>query len=276
MVGLFRVFNVEYLYPYLLGEETDIFTEFCLFTCYLLRTRMADVFDLLYEQLRLTSPSENNNLTVEEFRNFFAHCYQYICPVLDESINKCLVLKVILRMVGVLSIKEHDFDRWNVNSIRFAHETMIYVRANFADLYRIVNDVEWILFQRGLAMLVSIELLQYRSNGSNENKVVFLQQIPDETRRKLAAYKILSRLHKLNQPIFGDVNWTDLFTMIDPTKININHLNLTNSIETFIICITKISKVLIDSSTFEKDIDTYLENRILPNCIESKMIYSSI
>jgi hypothetical protein len=259
-----------------LGEETNIYTECCLYTCYLLQSGMADVFDLLYEQLRIASPTENNTLTLEQFQNFFANCYEYICPVLAESTDKCLVLKVILRMIGILSINEQNFDRWNACSIPFAHEIMIHLRENFANLCRVVNDIEWILFQRGLAILVSIELLQYRSNDFNENKVIFLQQIPDPTRRKLAAYKTLSRLHKINLPIFNDVSWTDLFTMIDPTKIDINHLNLTNSIETFVTCISKISKVLIDSTTFEKDMDTYLENRILTNCIEGKTIHASI
>jgi hypothetical protein len=134
-----------------------------------------------------------------------------------------------------------------------------------------VNEKEWILFGSGLTTLLCIELLQYKSNTSNENHIAFLQQIPDENQRQIMAYELLNQLNKLGQPIVGNSYWIDLFTLIEPTKINVNQLNLTNSFEYFIICIIKISQVLKTNSDFEADITDYLENRILNNFIQSKI-----
>ena len=237
---------------------------------------MFDVFDILLDQLQAASPTQKNALNASEFKDFFDKCNLYVVHVLEKSKQKPMVLKIILRMIGALNIEKQAFDRYYQPSILFSNTIMSYVRQNFNAVYELVSEEEWLLFHRSLAMLVSIELLQYKFNDSNENKVIFLQQIPDETRRQHAADKLLSRLCKLDESIFGDMSWTDLFTMIDPTKINISHLSLTNSIETFIACIAKISTVLPNSSTFEKGVDTYFENRILDNTIEGKKIHWSI
>ena len=254
------------------GEETNVFTEFCLFTCYLLQKGTPHIFDTLYDQLRIASPTDNNTLNAEEFKDFFEKCDLYVFDVLAKYNADTTDLKIILRMIGALSIKKEAFDRSNSQSIRFANIIMRYVREKFEDLYQQVRDEEWILFYRGLAVLISIELLQYRFNDANENKVILLQKIPDQARRRLAANKLFSRLDKLQESIYGDPNWTDLFTLVDPSEIHISHVNLANSIETVITCITKIAQVLLDTSTFESHLEHYLEERILVNTIESRRI----
>jgi len=134
-----------------------------------------------------------------------------------------------------------------------------------------VEETEWFLFKCGLATFLSIELLDHGSNSFNDNKVALLQEIPDEIKRQDFANELLYQLHKIDQRIFGDSKWTDLFTIVDPTKIDINQLNLTNSFETFIICITKISRVLIEYSRFEEQIADYLHTRILYGTMQGKV-----
>lgn len=235
---------------------------------------MFSVFDTLLDQLKVASPTENNTLNAEEFKDFFEKCDRYVPDILATSTANITVLKVILRMIGALSIQKEAFDRDNDISIRFASVMMYYVWGTFENLYQHVRDDEWILFSRGLVMLISIELLQYKSNHTNENKVIFLQRIPDQAQRRTVANKLLSRLCKLEEILYGDPNWTDLFTLVDPRIIHIDHMRLTKSIETFIICITKIAQVLPDTSTFEDALERHLEDRIGDNSIEGKIIDS--
>jgi hypothetical protein len=75
----------------------------------------------------------------------------------------------------------------------------------------------------------------------------------------------------MDLPIFSNFNWTDIFTIVDPNKIEINHLNLASSFEIFIICITKISKVLSNPNDFEKKMITYFDNRIYGDYMQGKI-----
>jgi hypothetical protein len=145
------------------------------------------------------------------------------------------------------------------------------VRKDFGMLYQSVNETEWLLFKSGLAILLCIELLHHKPKISNDNKVDFLLQISNEIIRQDIANELLDQLYKLDQSVFGDPNWTDIFTIMDPTKIKIEHLNLTDSLEAFIIGIIKISKVLSDYSHFEEQIAYYFENRVLHGCMQGKI-----
>lgn len=236
---------------------------------------MPYVFHTLVHQLEAASATRKNTINAVEFADFFEKCALYILDAFEKSNEKMTTLTIIVCMIGVLPIKKKSFSRSCAQSISFANTIMSHVRTNVAQLYSQVQEGAWALFDKGLALLMSIELLQYKSTDFNENKVIFLQEIPDQTRRQAVVNALLCRLIKIDQFVFGDVNWTDLFTMIDPAQIDINQLNLTNSFETLITCIRNISKVTIDYSQFQNHLGHYLDNRISKNSMEGKMMYSS-
>ena len=76
-------------------------------------------------------------------------------------------------MIGLLSIEKQSFDRYNKPSNIFAKGIMFYVRENFDKLVKSVNSNEWTLFKSGLAVLVCIELLNYRTNNFWANELAF-------------------------------------------------------------------------------------------------------
>jgi hypothetical protein len=231
---------------------------------------MTDIFDTMADQYQIAQ-SAHNTMNKHVFQNVFEICNRYLYDVFNNSNTEPMIIKTILRMIGLLFLEKENFDRYNRDSIEFANRIMIYVRQNFSTLYQSVNKEEWISFRSGLTILLCIELLQYKSNDSNENQIAFLPQIPDGNQRQDMVYELLNQLNKLDQPIFGNSHWTDLFTLIEPTKINVNQLNLTNSFKTFIICMTKISQVLPNHSSFEVNVADYLESRIISNCIQGKV-----
>lgn len=236
---------------------------------------MPYVFNTLVHQLEAASAAKNNIIKSVDIEDFFQKCTLYILDALEKSNEKIAALRIIVCMIGVLPIEKKTFNRYCVQSISFANTIMSHVRKNFTELYSLVKEEMWMLFHKGLAILISIELLQYKTNDSNENKVIFLQEIPDQTRRRAVVNTLLNQLIKIEEVVFGDVSWIDLFTMIDPAQIDINQLNLTNSFETFIACIRNISKVIIDYSKFQNHLGHYLDNRFLKNSMEGKMINSS-
>ena len=269
---LSRIDHKNLYFYFCLGEEINIWTEFCLFICYLLQAEMFDVFDILVSQLPITFLTESDSLDANKFIDFFEKCHEHVRDILQRCMDKSRALKVILRMIGILPIKKESFRRYYKRSISLANIIMSYVRNSIVELFQSVNETEWILFHKGLAMLISIELLQYKTNNPNENKVIFLQQIPDEKQRHIVANTLLDQLYQLEQPILGDINWTDLFLMIDYTKINMKQVYLHSSFVTFIICITKLSSILTDSSGFQEQIENDLHGYLSSEWMRSKMI----
>ena len=186
---------------------------------------MYNEFDILAAQFRLASPTENNALNADEFHDFFEHSHRYLSDIVINSNEKRAMVKIIFRMIGLLSIGKESFDRYDRHSTALANGLMFCVRESFDKLCQSMDELEWVLFEGGLTMFLCIELLQYPLYSPNENKVTFLQQISDQNRREYVAYELLNRLQQLDQPIFGDSNWTDLFTMVDPPRCQSVELN---------------------------------------------------
>jgi hypothetical protein len=96
--------------------------------------------------------------------------------------------------------------------------------------------------------------------------------MPNENERQDIASQLFCQLYQLNFPIFGNLNWTELFIIVDPAKIKIEYLNFANSLEAFTQCIINISKIFLDCSRFQEKIKDYFEKRISNGRIQSKMI----
>ncbi len=168
----------------LLGLNNNVFSDFCLFTCFLLNERVYDIFDTLIDQFQTFLVTKPIPFTIFDFNDFFEHCNQYLINILNNSNEKSTTLKIILRMIGSLSISKKSFNRLNKCSNDFANRIMMDVRRDFNMLYQSVNDNERLLFKNGLITLLCIELVYDKRCSPNKNEVAFLQQMPNENERQ--------------------------------------------------------------------------------------------
>ena len=205
-----------------------------------------------------------------DFNDFFYYCNRYLLHALDKSIAKHIPLKFILRMIGTLSMS--NFDRSSKDASDVAHSIMINVRSDFKIIHLLVKENEQPLFKTGLVTLLCIELLYPKRSNFTENEIAFLQEMDDKNQSQDIAYRLLCQLHHLKFPIVGDSNWTEIFNIADPAKIDIKYLNLANSLETFIRCVSSISKVLLDCSQLQKQMRDYFEERISKGDIRGNSI----
>jgi hypothetical protein len=194
---------------------------------------MYAIFDALINQFGALLSKNNYYSNEYDFNEFFEKSDRYLSDVLINSNGNSRILIIILCMIGLLPFEKQCFNRNNQFSNGFENRIMSHVRKDFSMVCESMYETEWVLFKRGLATFLCIELLYHGPNSSNDNKIAFLQEIPDEIKRQEFANQLLYQLHKLDQPIFGDLKWIDLLAIVDPTKIQIGHLNLTNSFETF-------------------------------------------
>lgn len=227
----------------------------------------------LIDQFETVLAAETTRFTKVNFNEFFDCCNQYVVNALDKCIAKCTPLKMILRIIGSSCMRNESFDRSSKAANGFAHYIMIDVQKNINNmLCQLADKNEGPLVKDGLITLLCIQLLYDKRDYRDENEVVFLQNLSDKNECQDIAEKLLCRLHQLSSPINGNSSWTEIFTIVDPAKIDIKYLDLANSLETFTRCISNISKVLLHSEDFQMKIKGYFEERISKDHIHSKLI----
>ena len=247
-------FNLYLTRRSFLGISTNYFDDLCLFTFYLLCKPMFNEFDALANQFHINLDNSVHIFDEKAYTGFFEKCNSYIKNILRDSNSRPAVLKIILRMVGLLPIKKDSFFRQNPCANAFATEIMQHVRTTFDSLLKAVNDQEQLLFGSGLAILLCIELLYSNYNDSDGTKLKFLFDMPDTKQRQDIANNLLEQLYELNLPIHASSTWTDLFTIVNPDKIKLQDMHLTNSFETYITIINKVLATHTDTKRFYNEI----------------------
>lgn len=264
----------EHYFLYLVGEDSKLFTNLCLFTSFLLHDKKYNLFNTILEQFQITLSKENYTFNRHDFQDFFDNCSKYInINISKTSQDDFIIFKIIIRMLGLLiPLNNESFDQNSISAQQFIRKLAVHVQTNFRQLLNIVDKHEWSLFKNGLALLLSFELVYQQIDHLQPNTLILLYQINNQKQRQEIANELLQQLHKQQQPLSINSNWTDLFTLVDPEIINIKQLDLADTFESFISCITKISTVLQVHHQFEQDISDYFENRVFYNHLQSKSI----
>ena len=227
----------------------------------------------LLDQFETVLKAETIRFTKVDFNEFFDCCNQYLTNALDKCIAKCTPLKMILRMIGSSCMRNESFDRSGKAANYFAHYIMIDVQKNINTMIcQLVDENERQLVKDGMITLLCIQLFYDKRDYPDETEIIFLQKMSDRNECQDIAEKLLYRLHQLSSPINGNSSWAEIFTIVDPAKIDIKYLDLANSLETFTRCISNISKVLSECEYFQMKIKGYFEERISKDHIHSKLI----
>ena len=192
-----------------------------------------------------------------------------LLPVLETDVE---ALKTLVRMVGLLPIELENFDRYYQLANSFAIEILRHIRPQFNRLFKSVNETEQVLFRNGLATLLCIELLNPAEDNSDDNKLVFLSQIPDIKQCQTIANEILLKLYEFNLPIYTNSTWTDLFTFIDPNMIKLQDIYIFDSFNSYITFITKASPLHPENDHFYTKVTEELPRLIYFDKFRSKIL----
>lgn len=212
----------------------------------------------------------NYSLDKSAFQDFFEKSYKCFQCISIDPAKDLVSLKILLRMIGLLvPIGKETFDLDCLSAYTLTIKMMSYVRQNFNNLLKQINESEWLLLQSGLATFSCFELLQRRLDNSN-NELTFLNEISDDKKRQDIAKEILLQLFKIDKPILVNPSWIELFLLINPDDIDIKYLTLAGSFEMFIMCITKISTKLTNYSDFEEKIDISFDNCVFFDSLQGK------
>ncbi|CAF3301427.1 unnamed protein product, partial [Rotaria sp. Silwood2] len=108
------------------------------------------------------------------------------------------------------------------------------IKEHYDNLFSIVSVGDWHLFRDGLTLYLSIELL-----SKSKDTIELVHRMKNERCQKDLANVLLQRLELLGRPVLG-LNWTSLFTIVDPNILTLKQLELTGSIKTYITSLVQI------------------------------------
>jgi hypothetical protein len=153
-------------------------------------------------------------------------------------------LRTIIRMIGLMPITKIAFNRHDGAVAQYTTAIMSYLRKYIVSLCDSTEENELSSFAAGLAILTSVVLFYAVPGDPINNEIDFLRHIHDEKRRRTIAHRILQQLYEINEPIYGNSSWTDLFLFVNSEMIDLNlNINLTDSLETYIAFLTKMYAV---------------------------------
>ena len=235
LCGHYFIFDVEFADRLVVDSPPGYNVPFCnqlyLYTFLLLRLKMYDVVDILFQQFRASLPENNRPLFPEELNQFFQGCGQHYRYSIPPVVNQNLANKILIQMTGILPIVPAKFQLDNPEAIKFVRNLLEDIRAHYPDILANVIESDWITFRDGLVFYFSIELLT-----QSKDTIQLIEQMQVEDLRRDLANCILKRLEEFQRPVLG-LNWTNLFNHVDPNILSINQLGLTRSIETYINCL---------------------------------------
>jgi hypothetical protein len=226
---------------------------------------MYDVFDLLINQFQIAVQQMNRTMIREELNDFFQGCFIHLAYSIPPIGNQYIANKILTRMTGVLPIRKENFELTNRDGIKFASLFLEDVKSHYDDILSTVTEHEWISFRDGLLFYLSVELLT-----QSKDTIDLIDQTKNIECKKDLANCLLKRLEELQRPVLG-LNWTNLFTMVDPNILSIKQLELTRSIQTYITCLVFFFENDTSEMEIKKKIDRQFDELIRTEHLPGKI-----
>ncbi len=249
---------------FFLGYNVPFWNQLYLYTFYILRHQMHDVFDTLIKQFQTAVQKEKRILTTEEFNDFFQSCMKDLFYAIPTSLNQHIVDKIIIRMTGLLPITKKNFDL-NRDTINFAIALISDIKEHYDLIFSTITAEEWDLFRDGLVLYLSIELL-----SQSKDTINLIDQMKNDQCKKDLANILLKRLEELEKPVLG-LNWTNLFTLVDPNILTLKQLRLTKSMQTYIPSLVQFVEMNINEIEIHENINRHFDDLIFEERIPGKI-----
>ena len=231
---------------------------------------MYDVFDTLIDQFQKSVQENNRKLIRDEFNDFFQSCFTYLSYAMSSPTKQHIADKIIIRMTGLLPVTKINFDSNNHYTINFTWALTEDIKEHYDHIFATITSEEWPLFRRGLTLYLSIELL-----SKSGDTITLINRMKNEECKKDLANVLLQRLDELQRPILC-LNWTDLFTLVDPTILTLKQLELTGSIEIYVTSLVRIIGIngneMEIRDTIVRQFDQLVYEDRLPGKINSSII----
>jgi hypothetical protein len=227
---------------------------------------MYDIFDLLIHQFQIAVQEDSRRLGREDFNDFFQSCFTQLPYAISTAENQHIADKIIIRMTGILPITKGNFDLTSQFTTNFAAALIDDIKEHYDHLFSTITLNEWPLFRDGLTLYICIDLL-----SKPKDTITIVHRVKNEECKKDLANILLQRLEDLHRPILG-LNWTGLFTLVDPNILTLQQLGLTESIQTYVTSLVQIVGMNIKEMDLSDKIIRHFDQLIFEDRLPGKSI----
>jgi hypothetical protein len=226
---------------------------------------MYDMVDILFDQFRAAVEADNRKLAREDFNDFFQSCFIQLPYAISSAVNQHIADKIIIRMTGLLPITKTNFDLTSQYTTNFACALIDDIKEHYDHLFSTITVHEWPLFRDGLSLYICIDLL-----SKVTDTITIIHRVKNDECKKDLANVLLQRLEQLQRPVLG-LNWTDLFTIVDPNVLTLKQLGLTGSIQTYITSLVQFVGMNINEMEISDKIVRHFDQLIFEDRLTGKI-----
>ncbi|CAF4423205.1 unnamed protein product, partial [Rotaria sp. Silwood2] len=246
------------------GSSIPFLDHLCIFTYFLLSTQSYDKVDSLFDQFAATLESRKIIISRESLKIFFNLCYKYLSTIENVLKQDLDALKILIRMIGLLSISRENLIFDQAASI-FASIILKNLCDKLDAVLTTINENDWTSFCQGLVTLICIKLLHQGNENEASNTIDLLSRMPEGQQRKDAVLKLLDLFYEL-QCRLSKNKVMELYTLVEPDDLALKYLELAVSIEIYIDYLTYFLKIREDNTNdFQENIKDQLDRLLEKN-----------
>ncbi|CAF3297892.1 unnamed protein product [Rotaria sp. Silwood2] len=246
------------------GSSIPFLDHLCIFTYFLLSTQSYDKVDSLFDQFAATLESRKIIISRESLKIFFSLCYKYLSTIENALKQDLDALKILIRMIGLLSISRENLIFDQAASI-FASIILKNLCDKLDAVLTTINENDWTSFCQGLVTLICIKLLHQGNENEASNTIDLLSRMPEGQQRKDAVLKLLDLFYEL-QCRLSKNKVMELYTLVEPDDLALKYLELAVSIEIYIDYLTYFLKIREDNTNdFQENIKDQLDRLLEKN-----------
>lgn len=198
---------------------------------------MYDVLSSLFEEFHAAVQRETRTLSTEELNDFLLSCMNDFPYSISTVINQHITDKAIFRMTGLLPITKDNFHSFQYDVRNFSIALLSDLKEHYNKIFSTIKADEWNLFRDGLVLYLSIDFLT-----QSKDTIQLIHQMKNNQCKIDLANVLLQRLEELQKPVLA-LNWTDLFSIVDPSILTLKQLQLTRSIEIYVTSLVEFVRI---------------------------------
>lgn len=230
-----------------------------------------EIFDSFVKQFNDILEQRGKHLSRENFNYFFRNCCKYYSTIEHVVSEDISAFKILIRMVALLPLNRDNVIIGSEAARIFASIILKLFSTKFSMIWSAINDAEWASFRDGFVILCSLRLLHTQQATDKTDQIAhLLSLISDQEQRREIVLQLIDLLSDF-QCSFSKNEEVTLYTLLDKNYLNLKHLEVVTSVETYINYLPQIMQNHQgELNQLEEDIQIQLDTLIRDKRLSSK------
>jgi len=200
-------------------------------------------------------------LAKSDFTSFVKTTFGYFSNK-ERILDNPSALINIVRMISVLPLEKNNFYVTDDYARKLSAIILRLISKHVSTIFEEMNESDWILFEDGLVILMSIEMLNDENLNMEYDSITLLTRIPTkDNKQKLIANTLFKKLMQLKLQINRD-NWIDLLNFVDNNNLAFDCLDLATTFDHIRCCLERILPLYEIDDKIRNKMTTIFEHNV--------------